>query len=102
MRRDDDDAQAGRTCLQFFQEPDAIHLVHAQVGDDEVGCEAAQRRQCLGGAFDGLDLVALGTQPYRQQPEEARIVVYKKDFALWTSVFVRHGFDNNLGTPRVD
>ena len=42
VRGEDDDLQSGPAVLQLLQQPDAVHLVHAQVGDDEVGAEAAR------------------------------------------------------------
>ena len=82
VRRDDHDAQSRRTGLQLFQQPDAVHLVHAQVGDDEVGREAIQRRQRLVRALDGLDVVTLGAQANTQQAQQSRIVIDEQDLAF--------------------
>jgi hypothetical protein len=90
VRGDDHDPEARRAGLQFFQQPDAVHLVHAQIGDDQVGAESIEDRQRLVRGLDGLDLVALGTQPDRQQPQQAGIVVDEQDFPLGTEILVGH------------
>ena len=38
---EDDDLQPRPAVLQLLEQPDAVHLVHAQVGDHQVGPEAA-------------------------------------------------------------
>jgi hypothetical protein len=43
VRGENDDAQPGRAALDFLEQADAVHLVHAQVGDDEIGTHASQR-----------------------------------------------------------
>ena len=40
VRGEDDDAQPGRAALDFLEQADAVHLVHAQVGDHEIGTHA--------------------------------------------------------------
>jgi len=40
----DDDAQSGRAALDFLEQADAVHLVHAQIGDHQVRAHTRQRR----------------------------------------------------------
>ena len=79
VRGEDDDLEAGIAGLQFLEQADAVHLVHAQVGDDELGPEAAGGGQRQRRAFDGLDFVVLGAQADGQQAQQARIVVDDQD-----------------------
>jgi hypothetical protein len=72
---EDDDAQAGRAALDFLEQADAVHLIHAQVGDDEIGTHAPERCEGRGGALDCIDLVILRAQTDREQPQQPRIVV---------------------------
>ena len=89
---DDDDAQSRRARLQLFQQPDAVHLVHAQVGDDQVRAEAVQHGQRLVRGFDGFDFVTFGAQPNTQQAQQSGIVIDEQDLAFawgffgWPSV----------------
>jgi hypothetical protein len=75
MRGKNDDAQPGRAGLDFLEQTDAVHLVHAQVGDDEIGTHASQRRECRGRALDCIDFVIFRAQTDREQPQQPRIVV---------------------------
>ena len=75
VRSEDDDAQTGRAALNFLEQADAVHLVHAQVGDHEVGAHAPERRERRCRAFDGIDFVVFGAQTDREQPQQPRIVV---------------------------
>ena len=49
MRGQHDDLQSRPPVLQLLEQRNAIHRLHAQVGDDQVGTEAAGGRQRLGG-----------------------------------------------------
>ena len=40
VRGQDDDAQPRRATLDFLEQADAVHLVHAQIGDDEIRTHA--------------------------------------------------------------
>ncbi len=72
---EDDDSQAGGPALDFFEQADAVHLVHAQIGDHQIRADPSQRCERRGGAFNRVDFVVLGTQTNREQPEQPRIVV---------------------------
>ena len=82
--REDDDLEPGIPRLQFLEQPDAVHLVHAQVGDDQLGAEAAGGCERERRAFHGLHFVILRTEADGQQAKQARIVVDDQDagFAL--------------------
>ena len=75
MRGEDDDLESRPAALQLLEQADAVHLVHAQVRDHEVGPESRAGGERGRGAFDGLDLVVLGPQPDGQEPQQARVVV---------------------------
>ena len=90
MRRDNDHAQPRRAGLQFFEQPDAVHLVHAQVGDHQVRGEAVQGRQRLVSALDGFNVVALRTQADAKQAQQSRIVVDQQDLAFTLGVWICH------------
>ncbi len=90
VRRDDHDAQAGRARLQFLEKADAVHLVHTQVGNDEIRAEAVQRRQCLVRALDGLDVITFGAQANGQQAQQTRVVVDEEDLAFGMSLDSGH------------
>ena len=82
--REDDDLEARVARLQFLEQADAVHLVHAQVGDDQLRTEAAGGGERQRRAFHGFDLVVLRAQADGQQAQQARIVVDDQDagFAL--------------------
>jgi hypothetical protein len=88
--RNDDHPQAWRTCLQLLQEPDPVHLVHPEVGYDQVGAEPVQGRQRLVRRLHRVDLVALGAQAYGQQSQQAWIVIDEQDFADWIGILGGH------------
>jgi len=75
VRGEDDHLEPGPAILQLLQKSDTVHLVHAQVGDDEIGTEAARGRQRLHPALNRLDVVALRAQADRQQPQQPRVIV---------------------------
>ena len=82
MRGQHDDLEAGPAVLQFLQQADAVDLVHAQVGDHEVGAEAAGGGQRLHAVLDRLDFVVLGAQADGQQAQQARVVIDDQDAGL--------------------
>ena len=88
VRRQDDDAQARPAALQFLEQPDPVHLIHAQVGDDQVGPEAGTGREGGRGALDRLDLVILGAQSDGEQAQQPRIIVDDENSRL---AFLRRG-----------
>jgi hypothetical protein len=50
-------------------------LVHAQIGDHQIGAKTHAGGQRGGGTFNRFDLVVLGAQADRQQAQETRVVV---------------------------
>jgi hypothetical protein len=54
---------------QLLEQADAVHLVHAQIRDHEVGPETHARGQRCRRAFDRFDFVVLGAQADGQQPQ---------------------------------
>ena len=86
MRREQQHAQPGSLPLDLLQQCDAVHVLHAQIGDDEIRPEARQRRKRFGRALDGFDVVALGAQANAEQAQQTRVVVDQQDAsarALW-------------------
>jgi len=75
MRRENNDPQSRPSALQLLQQSDAVHLVHAQIGDHQIRTKTHAGRQRSGGTFNRFDLVVLGAQTDRQQAQETRIVV---------------------------
>ncbi len=71
----DDDPQTRRAALDLLEQADAVHLVHAQVGDDQVRAHAGERGEGRSSAFDGVDFVIFSAQTDREQPQQPRIVV---------------------------
>src|ERR1700682_523114 len=76
---EDDDLQSRPAVLQLLEQPDAVHLVHAQVRDDQIGPEAARCRQGLRGALHRFDLVTLRAQADGQQAQQSRVIVDQED-----------------------
>src|ERR1700682_3392861 len=79
VRGEDDDLQTRPAVLQLLEQPDAVHLVHAQVRDDQIGPEAARCRQGLRGALHRFDLVTLRAQADGQQAQQSRVIVDQED-----------------------
>ena len=79
VSRQQQHAEAGPLPLDFLQQLDAVHVVHAQIGHDEVRPEPRQSRERFGRALDGLDVVVLGSQANAQQAEQAGVVVDQED-----------------------
>ena len=80
--RQDDHPQSGPAALQLFEEADAVHLVHAQVRDDEIRPEAHAGGERGGRAFDCFDFVVLGAQADREQAQQSRVIVHHQDSSL--------------------
>ena len=74
-----DHLEARPAHLQLLEQPDAVHLVHAQVGDHEVRTEAADGRERVRRTLHRLDLVVLGPQADRQEAQQARVVIHRED-----------------------
>src|ERR1700733_1931475 len=83
--------------LQFLQQADPIHLIHAQVRDHEVRPEAAGCGKCQCGAFDRLGVIDLGAQPNRQQAQQPRIIVHYEDACLAFTWLTQGGCPSVLG-----
>ena len=75
VRRQQQHAEPRPLALDLLQQLDTVHVVHAQIRDDEIGPEPRQRRERFGRALDGLDVVVLGPQANAQQAQQARVVV---------------------------
>ena len=76
VRGEQNDLQARPAVLQLLQQPDAVHLIHAQIGDHQVGPEAAGSRERERRALHGLDVVTLGAQADRQQAQQPWVIVH--------------------------
>ena len=79
---DQDNHQSGPALLQFLKQADPIHVVHAQVGNHQVGPETGADRQRAVAAGHRFDVIAFGLQPYGQQLEQAGVVIDEQDFAF--------------------
>ena len=75
-------SQARPAALQFLEQADAVHLVHAQVRDHEIRPEAHAGGERRGGAFDRFDFVVLGAQPDGQEAQQPRVIVHHQDARL--------------------
>ena len=82
VRGQQDDLQSRPAVLQLLEQPDAVHLIHAQIGDHQIGPEAARGGQRLHAVLHRLDVVALRAQADRQQAQQPRVVVDHQDAGL--------------------
>ena len=82
VRGENDDAQSGPAALQLLEESDAVHLIHAQVRDHEIGPEPGARGERGRRALDRLDLVVLRAQADGQQAQQPRVVIDHQDACL--------------------
>src|SRR5579875_1373832 len=73
------DLQPRPAMLQLLEQPDAIHLIHAQVGDHEVGTEAARGGERLNAALGGFHVIALRAQADREEAQQAGVVIDHED-----------------------
>ena len=90
MRREQQHAEPGTLALDLLQQLDPVHVVHAQIRDDEIRPETRQRGECLGRAFDGFHVVVLRSQADAQEAQQARVVVDQQDAAAqrhWAGSF---------------
>jgi len=71
--------------LRGAEDREAVHLPHAQVGDDEIERLALERRDGLGAALGERDVVARLLQHDREEVAHAALVVDDQDTR------VRHG-----------
>ncbi len=81
VRRQQQHAEAGTLPLDLLQQPDTVHALHAQIGDDEIGTEPRQSGERLRRALDRFDVVALRPQADAQQAQQARVVVDQQNSA---------------------
>jgi hypothetical protein len=84
VSREQYDLQPRPTILQLFEQSDAIELVHAQIGDHQVGAEARGRGQRLHAVFHRFHVVLLRPKADRQQTQQARVIIDNQNsgFAL--------------------
>ena len=75
VRGENDHRHARRTALQFVKQRHAVHFVHAQVGEHQVGAVLGQAVQCLASALGGGHAVASAFQAHAQQLEQAGVVI---------------------------
>jgi hypothetical protein len=92
VRGQQDHRQGGALVAQALQQVDAVHAVHAQVGDHAVGVVIGQRAQGGGAAFRRFDVVPRALQAQREQPSQARVVVDQQYLACTRHVGVRSRF----------
>ena len=88
MRGENDDPQTRPAALQLLEQANAIHLVHAQIGDHQIGAKTHAGGQCGGGTFNRFHLVVLGAQTDRQQAQQTGVVIDHQNarFALLRSL----------------
>ena len=79
--RQEQHAEAGPLALDLLEQRDAVHALHAQVADHEVGPEPRQRGERLRGALDRFDVVALRAQANAQEAQQPRVVVDEQNSA---------------------
>src|SRR5210317_592443 len=89
--RYDDDAQAGRAGLQFLEQANAVHLVHSEVGNNQVRAETIHGGECFVSRFHGLYIESLGTKTNTQEAKQSRVVVNEQDLAFGRVGFGLHG-----------
>ena len=82
VRGENDHPQTRPAALQLLQQADAVHLIHAQIGDHQVRPESRAGGQRRRGAFDRFDFVVLGAQPDGQQAQQPGVVVDHQDSRL--------------------
>src|SRR5258706_15449121 len=75
VRGEDDHRQSRVRRLDLLEERHAVHAVHAQVGEDQVGARRRDRGERALTAFHGGHVVAVGLQPDGEEPEKIRVVV---------------------------
>jgi len=75
VRGQQDHRQGGALVAQALQQIDAVHAVHAQIGDHAVGVVIGQLAQRVGAAFSRFHPVSSAFQAQCKQPSQARVVV---------------------------
>ena len=91
MSSKNNDAQTGRAALHFLEQANAIHLVHTQIGNDQIRPHAGQRSKCCQTVFCGFNIIVFRPQTNCQQAQQAGVVVNDQQagfaFGLWV-----HGY----------
>ena len=68
--------------VHLFEQRHAIHLLHAQVGDQQLGLGRRQFHQRLAAVGGGLHLEAVGPQAQREQLDQTGVIVDQQDPSL--------------------
>src|SRR3989440_2612101 len=95
VARHHDDLDRLVVTLDLFEELEAVHVGHADVGDDCVEHVAAERLERLGGARRRRHLIAPLCEGFPEEPEDRGLVVNYQDLCgfhrLTDSDFTRRG-----------
>ena len=73
--REQDHRQGGAIMAQALEQIDAVHAVHAQIGDHAVRGIAFQGAQRGSAAFSGFDMMTRAFQAQREQAAQAGVVI---------------------------
>ena len=79
MRGEDDHRQARIGRLDFLEERHAIHAIHAQVGEDEVGARGGDGGERALAVLHRGDVVAVRLQADGEQAQQVRVVVDEEE-----------------------
>src|SRR2546430_1709384 len=79
VARHHDDLDRLVVTLDLFEELEAVHVGHADVGDDCVEHVAAERLERLGGARRRCHLIAPLREGFPEEPEDRGLVVNYQD-----------------------
>ncbi len=82
--------------MNFFEQPDPIHVLHAQVGDHEIRSKPRQGRQRFRRALDGHDFVTFGAEPNAQKAQQSRVVIDEQDTPARTLLGSGHALKGRL------
>ena len=89
---------AGMLLLQCAQQRDAVHAVHAQVGDDGVGPARLHRLERGCRALRGVDAEAVLRQPDAHETQQSGIIVDEQDPPLRLAGFGFIGAPSRAGS----
>ena len=87
--RENNDLQARPTVLQLLQQPDAVHVIHPQIGDHQVRTEPAGGSERLYAALNRFDIITFRTQADGQQAQQARVIINHQDARLTFSCLIQ-------------
>ena len=79
VRRKNDHRKRRRNIMDGFEQGHAVHAVHLQIGDHELGARRGQGGQGAFAAFHRLYRVARCVQTHGHQLEDVRVVVDQQD-----------------------